>query len=201
MTSAEQFLCTSCKLDLPYTNDHKHHTNDLFRKFVYEPKIKSAAAFLFYYRHGVAQKLLYALKYDGNRSLGVYLGQLMAEQVEGLALDVIVPVPLHRSKQRKRGYNQSEQLAIGISEGTEVRLDLSLVKREKATQTQTKKNKVQRWTSMENVYAPVKKSLAGCSVLLVDDVITTGATVGMLCQRLVEAEVEAIHLLCLARRK
>lgn len=199
LISEEKYLCTACKIDLPLTNDFKNETNELFVKFSFEPKVKTANAFLYFHQRGITQKLLHQLKYNRKKDLGVLLGVWFAPQLKSLDVDFIVPVPLHRSKLRKRTFNQSEQIALGLSEGLEAEVKQHLIKRNVATQTQTRKSKVQRWTNMENVYSQIKEDIAGSSVLVVDDVITTGATTGMLCQRLVEANVNQIHVACIAR--
>ncbi len=201
LISEEKYLCTMCKIDLPYTNDHKNPNNDLIRKFVFEPKVFSASSFLYFYRNGVAQKLLHELKYKGKNEIGKLMGVWYAQDLKELPFDLIIPVPLHKSKLRKRGYNQSESIAEGIAEVTDKKIDSSIVSRTVATMTQTRKTKVERWTNLENVYSDIKEDLSDVSVLVVDDVITTGATIGMLCSRLVEADVKQIHIASIARGK
>ncbi|MEQ9466883.1 MAG: phosphoribosyltransferase family protein [Ekhidna sp.] len=201
LNSVEKFLCTPCKIDLPFTNDVHNPDNELLRKFSFEPKVKSASSYLYFHRGGVTQKLLHHLKYKGKKDLGVELGKWFAPSLRELPIDLVVPVPLHKSKLRKRTFNQSEQISIGISEVLNAEVKSDLAKRIIATETQTKKSKVQRWTNMENVYAKISEDLSGQSALVVDDVITTGATTGMLCQRLVEANVKEIHIVSIARGK
>lgn len=201
LISEEKYLCTACKIDLPLTNDFQNATNELLAKFSFEPKVKTANAFLYFHQRGVTQKLLHQLKYNRKRDLGVLMGTWFAPQLKNLDVDFIVPVPLHRTKLRKRTFNQSEQIAIGLSEGLEKEVKQHLIKRNVATQTQTRKTKVERWTNMENVYSKVDEDISGSSVLVVDDVITTGATTGMLCQRLCDAGVGQIHVACIARGK
>ena len=127
------------------------------------------------------------------------MGNWFATSLEGLEVDMVVPVPLHRSKLRKRTYNQSEQIGLGIADVLGFPMKPGLLKREVATKSQTSKSKVDRWLNVENVYSKCSEDLSGKSVLVVDDVITTGATIGMLCARLVESNVEEIHVACLAR--
>lgn len=190
-----------CKIDLPYTNDHENPNNDLIRKFTFEPKVLTATSFLYFYRNGIAQKLLHELKYNGKKEIGSLLGNWYAKSLEKLPFDLIIPVPLHRSKMRKRGYNQSDSIASGIAEVLDKEVDNEIITRIVATKTQTRKTKVERWTNLENVYSEVNEDLSDVSVLVVDDVITTGATIGMLCSRLVEADVKQIHVASIARGK
>ncbi len=201
LTSVEEFLCTPCKIDLPQTDDWKNPSNDLFKKFVFEPKIRSAAAFLYFHKGGVSQKLLHQLKYNGKKELGVVLGRWFGQSISELEIDFIVPVPLHKAKKRKRTFNQSESIAKGLSELLEKPVESELVSRKIATESQTRKSKAERWRNLENVYSEVGLDMSGKSVLIVDDVITTGATAGMLCDRLIEANVESIHIACIARGK
>lgn len=199
LISAENYLCTTCKVDLPITNDHLNSTNVLYQKFSFEPKVKSATSFLYFQRKGIAQKLLHELKYNRKKELGIQLGKWFAPALSTIEVDMIIPIPLHSSKARKRRYNQSEQIARGLSETLNLNLETDLITRKVATQTQTKKSRADRWMNMENVYSGLTKDLEGQSVLVIDDVITTGATVGMMCERLVESNVGSIHIASLAR--
>ena len=201
LISSEKFLCTSCKIDLPLTKDDEIKDNELFRKFAFEPKVKSAGAFIYFHQGGITQKLLHHLKYQGKKELGLEIGGWYSKFLKDLDIDVIVPVPLHSAKKKKRGYNQSEYIAKGMEENLSTEVKDDIVKRLVATKTQTKKSKLQRWTDLENVYSKAAESISGKNVLVVDDVITTGATVGMLCDRLVEQNVKAIHIAAIARGK
>lgn len=201
LISEEDYLCTRCKIDLPVTNDNQNPANELYQKFTFEPKVKSATSFLYFQRKGIAQKLLHEVKYKGKKDLGVILGKWFAPALSQLSIDMVVPVPLHKSKLRKRTYNQSEQVGKGIAKELDVQLRTNLLERRVATQTQTSKSKAERWINMENVYSEVSEDLSGQSVMVVDDVITTGATVGMLCQRLMESNVREIHIASVARGK
>lgn len=201
LISEEKYLCISCKIDLPYTDDHKNSENDLVQKFVFEERVSSAGSFLYFYRGGIAQKLLHELKYKGKKEIGELLGTWYARNLTDLHVDYIVPVPLHKSKMMKRGYNQSDFFAIGLGNELEIEVKNNLVARKIATETQTKQSKIERWTNLENVYSEIEEDLSDSSVLVVDDMITTGATIGMLCQRLVEANVKSIHIASIARAK
>ncbi|WP_436514447.1 ComF family protein [Ekhidna sp. To15] len=173
----------------------------LYQKFAFQPCIKSASSFLYFQRKGITQRILHELKYKGKKELGYLMGSWFAPSIKCENIDIVIPVPLHKSKLRQRTYNQSEEIAKGIAEKQGLNLRADLIKREVATETQTKKSKAHRWMNMENVYSTSLEDLSGLSVMIVDDVITTGATVGMLCERLVEANVEEIHIATLARGK
>ena len=201
LISTESCLCTSCKIDLPVTNDHALVDNELYQKFAFQPKIKSAQSFIYFHQGGMAQKLLHQLKYRGRKEIAKEMGIWFSPYLASLDVHFIVPVPLHPRKQRRRGFNQSEWVAKGISEelGLDVRTDL--IRRVKQTQTQTGKSKVSRWSDLENVYSAASSEVVEKRILLVDDVVTTGATIGMLCERLAEQGVAAIHIAAIARGK
>ncbi len=202
LISAENFICTACKIDLPETMDHLNSENVLFQKFAYNSSIKSAASFLYFHDGGIAQKLIHGLKYEGSHEIGNLLGELYGKTIFDYFIpDIVIPVPIHKKKLRKRGYNQSLGFAKGLAScfnNVEVRDDL--IDRIKNTETQTRRNKLSRWLNVSNIYSDVKEDLSGKVAIVVDDVITTGATVGMLCDKLKEANVSAIHILCMARR-
>lgn len=201
LISVEKFICTSCKLDLPQTDDHLNQENPLFKKFAYEKLVNSVSSYLHFTQGGVAQKLLHSLKYDGQYEIGTAVGAWYGPELSRvMSPDLIIPIPIHVSKKRKRGYNQSFYFAEGLSKSfpnSEVREDLIL--RQKQTSSQTSKSKIERWVNLDNVYSDVTEDLSGRSVLVVDDVITTGATVGMLCDKLKEANVQSIDIVCIAR--
>ena len=201
LISQEKYLCTACKIDLPLTRDWDNPENTLFQKFAFEQKINSATSFLFFQNKGVTKKLLHHLKYRGKKELGVLLGRWFSPFLDQIQADMIVPVPLHKARFKKRTYNQSEQIGRGISEELGIELKSDLVKRTVATLTQTNRTKTERWKNVQNIYSPIKEDIAGRSVMVFDDVITTGATIGMLCERLVEADVSEIHVASLARGK
>jgi ComF family protein len=144
--------------------------------------VERAHSFLYYTKGGDVRKLLYELKYYRNPKIGHYLGRCMAEELVPTGffdgIDYIIPVPLHKKKQETRGYNQSEQLAAGISSvlGCEV-LDDVLI-RVKQADTQTRKGHYERWINVKDVFDYVpSRDLSGKHILLLDDVFTTGATI------------------------
>ena len=200
----EEHLCTACRLSLPKTEYHHQKENPLFQKFVYEPKVKTVSAYLHFNRYGIAQHLIHELKYNSKPQLGNMLGQWYARDLKKLdqKLDFIIPVPLHKSKLEKRGYNQSEHIALGMADILEVPVEADIAKRVKRTSTQTKKSKVQRWQNLESVYQIEDSSkLEGANILVVDDVLTTGATIGQLVGEICKFSVNEIHIATIAAGK
>jgi ComF family protein len=135
-----------------------------------------------YQKCGRVQKLLHAIKYEEQKELGEYLGQLYSQDLvldESIkAIDAVIPIPLHKNKLQARGYNQSEWFAKGLAKGLSKPVNTSLMERIIDTATQTKKKKFQRWENVEGIFKLKNyQDFANKHILLVDDVITTGATI------------------------
>ena len=176
-----QLLCLRCLSSLPLTNFHLIDGNPVEKIFWGRMQVQRAASLLFFSKNSVVQSLLHELKYRGKKDVGYYCGRLMGDALKQSSLysgvDIIVPLPLFKSKKRKRGYNQSELLAIGISEVINKPVVATAVERVVQTETQTKKNRVERWQNMNQGFLVTDAySLNGKHILLVDDVVTTGAT-------------------------
>jgi ComF family protein len=145
------------------------------------PQIREAAAFLLYEKEGIAQKLIHRFKYHDNKKLAEYLGKIASLDMhaDGLFQDVdfLMPVPLHPGKERQRGYNQSYRIACGMASVYRFPVRNDVLYRKVYTMTQTRKSRYERHLNTENVFE-VKdaQTCAGKHVLLIDDVITTGAT-------------------------
>ncbi|MCC3153460.1 phosphoribosyltransferase family protein [Hymenobacter sp. BT770] len=183
LVSGENHLCTGCRAELPYTDFHllPPEQNPIGRRFWGKLPVRHALSYLRFVRHGRVQSLLHELKYQGQRDVGTALGQLYGAELHdaGLAadFDLIVPVPLHPRKLAKRGYNQAAAFASGLSEGLQLPWSATALRRTTHTSTQTRKNRAERWENVATVFE-VESPLAivGQRVLVVDDVLTTGAT-------------------------
>lgn len=177
----ERILCSGCNYHLPRTRFHDDPENPVARSFWGRVNLVSATAFLYFRRGGMTQTLLHNLKYKGVKDIGIYLGEEFGRELlktETFSnVDGVIPIPLHPKKHRKRGYNQSEVIARGICSVTGAELMLKMVARKVHSSTQTRKGRFERWQNVENIFAVEKKaSLSGRRILVVDDVITTGAT-------------------------
>jgi ComF family protein len=177
----EETICLSCAHHLPRTNFHLSLENPVGELFWGRVALESAAAFLYFNKGNRVQRLIHQLKYKGRKDIGIYLGKdyglLLKNSPFFHSAEIILPVPLHLKKLMKRGYNQSELFAKGLGESMNIPVDPGLLYRRKATETQTKKNRFRRWQNVTEVFAvrdPEK--LESKHVLVVDDVITTGAT-------------------------
>lgn len=200
----EDHICTKCRLSLPKTDFHTFIDNRLMSKFVYESQIKSVSAYLHFNKKGIAQTLIHHLKYKAEPSIGELLGQWYGHDLLDVnwKIDVIIPVPLHRSKLKKRGYNQSEHFAIGLSESMGIPVETNAVGRRYRTATQTKKTKVERWQNVDAIYQVLNSTpFIRKNVLLVDDVLTTGATLGELVDLLLKSGANEIRIATIAAGK
>ena len=190
-------------LDLPKSNYHFERDNPFYQKFSGRIPVKFVMTLFKFVKRGKVQHLLHALKYKNQPEIGVQLGRvygadLLQEKYKD-QFDVIVPVPLHPSKRKKRGYNQSEEFGNGLSEMLEIPCTEKFLKRTKATTTQTRKTKLSRWENVSEVFEVcAREELKGKRVLLVDDVVTTGATLEACGQQLLDAGCGDVSIACIA---
>lgn len=165
---------------LPRTHFENHPTDNTISAILWGRCRVFCSYSLFYYRKGErVQQLLHALKYKGNKLLGISLGRELGKSIKhsGFLFDVLIPVPLHPLKEQKRGYNQSEVIASGMQEILDISISTTTIKRSVFTSTQTRKGRFDRWKNVENIFQlSDSQSLKGKHILVVDDVITTGAT-------------------------
>lgn len=203
LIKGEEVLCTSCLTQLPKTSYHRFHDNPVSNRLAGRLPLQFASAFLKFRKGGLVQSLMHELKYNNRPEIGVRMGHLygmeLLESGMGTGFDVIVPVPLHASRMRKRGYNQSAKFAEGLSESLDVAWEESISLRLSATNTQTRKGRVDRWNNVRDAFsvAAVDK-IAGKRILLVDDVITTGATLEACGQHLVDSGCRSLSVACIA---
>lgn len=203
LVKGEDAICTRCILDLPRTHYHNDKNNPLAIKFMGRVNLDHALAFLKFRKKGNVQRLLHALKYQGNREIGLKLGRIYGHQLNESMItshyDVIIPVPLHISRFRQRGYNQSDEWGRGISETTGISFESNVLVRGHKTETQTRKTKLNRWKNVEEIFYVQKHNLvSGKKILLVDDVVTTGATLESCAIALIEADCKSVGLACIA---
>jgi ComF family protein len=198
----EEIICTYCLYHLPKTNYHLLEESPLDKVFWGRAQLKNTAALYTFQKKSKVQHLIHQLKYKGRMDVGIHLGELFgADLIKAEAFrDIIkvVPVPLHPEKQRKRGYNQSEQFAIGLAKAMNIEMDATSFIRTVDTATQTRKSRFARWENVKEIFkvtAPEK--LANSHILLVDDVITTGATLESAAHILLAIEGVKLSVACI----
>ncbi len=180
LLSKESNLCLKCIEALPQTDFEFHPGNPVEKKFYGRLPLQHASAFCYFNKESLVQHLVHQFKYRNNRELGVQLGRLMGDALKRsgrFGVDALIPLPLFPDKERKRGYNQSLLLCQGIAEHLHAPILKNVITRPQHTETQTKKGRIERWRNMEGKFVlNAPDAIAGKHVLLVDDVITTGAT-------------------------
>jgi ComF family protein len=177
----ESDFCLGCMVTLPKTQGYEQKGNATARKFYGRIPFEHAFSYLHYRKKGKVQALLHQIKYRQNgflaQKLGYRFGMDLLNAGYQNAFDVVVPIPLHKIKLRKRGYNQSLYFAKGLSEALGIALAGQAVERVINTETQTNKGRIARWKNVETIFVVKQKDMVeGKHVLLVDDVVTTGAT-------------------------
>jgi ComF family protein len=177
----DQLLCLRCLSSMPATNFHMHSNNPVEKIFWGRIPFTYATAQYYFTKESLMQHLMHQFKYHGNKEMGLFMGQLMGEAFASSnrfsCLDALIPLPLFPSKEKKRGFNQATLLCEGIASVLNIPVKKNEIIRSTHTETQTKKGRVERWQNMEDRFQlPNNASLEGMHVLLVDDVVTTGAT-------------------------
>jgi ComF family protein len=199
----EEVLCTLCLHQLPLTGFHHQDDNAVSRIFWGRVNMAHAATWCYFQKGGKVQHIIHQMKYKGRKEIGVYLGRMYGRDLMDSVLyrevEVIVPVPLHRCKQRKRGYNQSEYIARGLAESMKLPLDSKSLVRVTHSESQTKKSRLKRWENVKEIFV-VKdaKTLENKHILLVDDVLTTGATIEACARELLKIPGVRVSVVALA---
>ena len=181
LMKGEETVCLSCRYLLPKTHYENNPENPLAQTFWGQVDFHAVTAEYFFSKTGKVQHLLHQLKYQGNKDAGYFLGQQLGESIRNAELfqgiDYLVPIPLHPKKEHLRGYNQSFVIAQGIEEKTKIAIARDCLVRKVFTSTQTKKSREERWDNVKDIFEIQNKDkYKGKHLLLIDDVLTTGAT-------------------------
>jgi len=177
----EKTVCLRCQHLLPKTGYETDPNNPLAHIFWGRIPFHAVTACYFFSKEGKVQHLVHELKYKGNREAGLFLGLELGKSILDAplfaAIDFLVPVPLHPKRQHKRGYNQSEIIALGMKETLGVEIITDNLVRAVSTSTQTKKSRQARWENVKDIFVVRRpEQFEGKHILLIDDVITTGST-------------------------
>lgn len=175
----ETVICTSCRIMLPRVQADSIVKHELAHKFVYIPEVKQTYPFLVFAKKGKVQRLLHALKYKNRPEIGITLGQMLGQELVSQQqvppADLIISVPLHQKRLKKRGYNQSDKLAEGLSKVLEIPWSGDVLKRVRNSVSQTGKTRAERRENVVGIFE-INHPIAHKNVILIDDVLTTGAT-------------------------
>lgn len=207
LTVTEEIICARCNFHLPRTGFQKDsYENEMAKLFWVQIPMERAAALFFYEAHSETANILYELKYKDHPEIGEVMGRMMAKELTPSGffdgIDGIVPVPLAKKRQRQRGYNQSMELARGISAFTHLPILNKVVRRTTYEGSQTSKDRWERNENVENVFELIDAlAVRGKHLLIVDDVVTTGATVIACAKELAKAGDVKISVLALGFAK
>lgn len=177
----EETVCLSCRYLLPKTLYEQNQDNPLAQMFYGQIDFNAVTAEFFFSKTGKVQHLLHQLKYEGNKDAGFFLGQQLGESIKNAepfqGIDFLVPIPLHPKKEHLRGYNQSYVIAQGVEDKTKIPIIKDCLYRKVFTSTQTKKSREERWDNVKDIFdVKNQELLENKHVLIIDDVLTTGAT-------------------------
>ena len=200
----EKFICDLCIFTLPRFEEFERRDNPVAQTFWGRANLDFATSLLQFSANGGVQKILHEIKYKGNTALGIYMGEWMGKVLMEKSLftkvDYIIPLPLHPKKELLRGYNQAELLAVGMENMHHWPIAKNLLIRTKHNSTQTKKHRYERYINTTEIFAVLNSSdFRNKHVLIVDDVITTGATIEAAASVLLQIEDISVSVISLAR--
>ena len=198
----EEIICTYCLYHLPKTNYHLMKESPLDQVFWGRAQLANTSALYTFQKKSKVQHLIHQLKYKGRKDVGIHLGKLLGADLAKTEaykdITKVIPVPLHPDKQRKRGFNQSEQFAIGLAKAMNIEMDATSFIRTVDTATQTRKSRFARWENVKEIFkVTAPETLVNRHILLVDDVITTGATLESAAHILLTVEGVKLSVACI----
>lgn len=199
----EEQICTDCRFELPFTNSHLQVDEKLKNRFIGKVNLTYALSYLKFVKGGKVQNIMHALKYNGNQEVGEMLGRMygvdLKENGFSNEFDLILPVPLHINRLITRGYNQSDSLAKGLSESLKIEWRNNVLKRGIETKSQINKSRLERYENMKNVFfVDNPEELYEKRIVIVDDTLTTGATLESCALALNDVGVKNVSIIAIA---
>ena len=203
LAQQEAVVCLVCTIRLPYTNFHKFDQNPLHKKFWGRINPQYIDSLLYLEKESKTQALLYLLKYHGRQDIGIYLAEQIVKRYLShplrQSINAIVCIPLHPLKLKKRGYNQCHSFSYHLSEAWSIPFYPQAIERIENSQSQTGNNRIDRWGNVANIFGVAKpKLLSNKHLLLIDDVVTTGATLEACSLQLLQVENTQLSILSMA---
>ncbi|GAA4456579.1 ComF family protein [Nibrella saemangeumensis] len=204
LTPNEEILCVQCRVKLPVTDLTKTSSSGVALQFAGKVPLDFAYSYLVFSKKGIVQRLIHQIKYKGQKEAGAVLGRWFGYELKEKCQDIaeanlLIGVPLHPVRERQRGFNQSEWIAKGLSEALKIPVNTTALKRTRFEASQTRKGKGARWENVKDVFAIADaESIQGKRVILIDDVLTTGATLEACASQLLKAGCASVGVLTLA---
>jgi len=203
LSKNENILCFICENSLPKTNFHLETENIIFKRLYGRILIENATALFYFDKGNTVQRLMHLLKYSNKKEIGKYLGSMLGKDLLDSELykniSSVIPIPLHEKKLKIRGYNQAEYFALGIAEAMKINAVTNVLQRIENTETQTGKNRFERWENVKDAFVFKNEStIENHHVLLVDDVVTTGATLEACAQHLMTIPNVSVSIVTIA---
>ena len=203
LVKGEELICSRCLLEMPRSNYHLNVDNPFFTKLHGRLPVRFVMSLFKFVKAGKVQHVLHALKYRNIPEIGRMLGKLYGQELMTTGyrdqFDLVIPVPLHTEKKRRRGYNQSEEFGIGIADQLQIECSEDFLRRSRLTETQTRRTKLRRWENVRDVFQIFyPEKITGKRIMLVDDVVTTGATLEAAGVTLINAGCKELSVVCIA---
>lgn len=203
LLAEEMVVCTSCRHKLPLTNHHLMEENEVVKKFYGRISLKFGAALFYFHKKGMVQELIHKLKYKGHEEIGEMIGNWYAEELKVIEIlktaDFIIPVPLHKKRLKQRGFNQVTKFGKALSDNLNIPYNDTVLIRKVYTKTQSSKNLLDRNEIVNETFDVLfDESFHGKHFIIVDDVITTGATLESCGNALLKIPDAKISIVCMA---
>jgi ComF family protein len=203
LVANENVICTKCRHEIPLTQHHLNSENEAIKKFYGRIPVEHVSALVYFHKKGIVQELIHCLKYRGQEDIGTVLGEWYAEELISSQLlqtvDTIIPVPLHPKKLRERGYNQVSEFGNALAKKLGIPLNNSILFRQVYSKTQSQKNRLGRTEGIDTIFdVTFNEKDHNQHFLLIDDVITTGATLEVCAKALLKIPGAKISIVCMA---
>lgn len=203
LSDNEEYVCTDCRHSLPVTNYHFNDSEQVKKVFYGRVKLENATSLLRFQQKGIVQQLMHNLKYKGHEEIGLFLGSWLGEELKSSKLfkniDVVIPVPLHKKKFKQRGYNQVSEFARQLAHNLDADYLEDILVKITNTSSQVQKSRRARWDSSREIFSVRNQNrIKGKHILLVDDIITTGATIEACSNQLLKSKNIKISIASMA---